>query len=54
MEKKKIKTLFTVRLWTSSSDINPLVPNTPFIYPENLRKPMFSGRGERVHWEQMN
>ena len=40
-----------------SSIINPFVPNTLSLHPENFRKPygflMFSGGRERAHWEQM-
>ena len=40
-----------------SSFINPIVPNTLSLPPENIRNPsgflMFSGGRERMHWEQM-
>ena len=36
--------------------INPYVPNAPFLYPletsENRKVCMFSGGTERVRWEQ--
>ena len=34
-----------------SIDINPFVPNAPFLYPQKTSR--FSRGRERVHWEQV-